>query len=370
MMEQERLRHKLMKARVKLLALISLTLLFAVFIVETNGQQSLSPKIAVAPHTFELDVFPGETRQEKIKVLNQSEAAIPISTRIIDFTAEEDSGRMVFDESAADLAVAARKWIAIENPDFILDPGETERVKLSIKIPEEAEPGGHYAIALFEATLPPFYFKEGQTRAIPSLGVLFLFSVKTFSLEPVPQGQKIEIVQFGIPRNQRMEKLERIMAAGLEIIPGVRAAEINIVEKVPSSFLLRVKNNDIFHHKLEGKLVVFDVFGKETGEAVIKKTTILPGKTREIPVEFKPEISRYGKWLPALASSFLVQNVPFGAYRVSLELAEEREDLTVDKALDFWAFPWKIILAPILLLGLLVVMRKRIKTALKILVRS
>ncbi|GAI37810.1 unnamed protein product, partial [marine sediment metagenome] len=113
--------------------------------------------LSVNPQIFELDVFPGEKHPKRINVGNLSEVAIPITVRVTDFTAAEDSGEMLFDESSQDPSFASRKWFEIENPNFILEPKETKKVHFTIEVPENAEPGGHYAVMLFEPRLPSFY---------------------------------------------------------------------------------------------------------------------------------------------------------------------------------------------------------------------
>ncbi|GAI47741.1 unnamed protein product, partial [marine sediment metagenome] len=160
----------------KRLVLISLISLILMFIDGGVTAQELSPTLGVAPHTFELDVLPGEERFEKIKVFNQSKMPIPISTGLTDFTAVDETGQMIFDKTSQDPSFASRFWFEIENPNFILDPGEMEEVKFKISVPENAEPGGKYAVMLFEPQLPSYYFEEGQPRAIPVIGVLFLIS--------------------------------------------------------------------------------------------------------------------------------------------------------------------------------------------------
>jgi len=352
---------------------LGLTILIAagvIFPYSLNAQGGVSPRISVAPHTFELDVFPGEVRKEKIKIFNQSQVAVPISVKVTDFTAEEESGQMLFDESAADPSIAARKWINLETSKFILDPGEKGTINFSIEVPENAEPGGHYAVVLLETTFPSFYFKEDYPRAVPTLGVLFLLSVKTFNLESVPQEKQIEIVEFGIPKEQRIENLEKTIAALTRVIPQVQAVEIEIAEKAPSDFILRIKNNDIFHHKLEGKLLILNAFGQKIGRAEIKRITILPGKTRRFPIKFELQIPSYLKWLPAPVAVFLIQNTFLGNYRAVLGLSEEKSGLVINRTMGFWIFSGRIILVLILLITLVLLMRKRIKAVLKVLVKS
>jgi len=343
--------------------------LILIFISGVDAQEKISPRISVAPHTFEIDVFPGEIIDEKIKVYNQSEVVIPVSARITGFEAENETGAMIFDETSQDISISASKWIKIENPKFILEPNKKRDIEFQIKVPENAEPGGHFAVALFEATFPSFYFKEGQPKVVPSVGVLFLLSVKTFTLEPVLKEEQIEVVEFLIPKEQRMNNLEGIITALFDMIPGAIAADINIVEKTPSNFVLRIKNNDIFHHKLEGKILVQNFFGKKIGESKIRKTTILPGKIREFPIEFEPETSTRLAWLPDFLSNFLIENTFLGSYKVVLGLEEQKTGLLVNQSISFFAFPWKIILIFLFFISLLFSGRKRIKLAAKSLIK-
>ena len=132
---------------------------------------------------------------------------------------------------------------------------------------------------------------------------------------------------------------------------------------------MRIKNNDIFHHKLEGKLLISNASGKLVGETEIRKTTILPGRIRKIPVEFEPEIPKRLKWLPSSISNFLIQNTPFGNYQVVLGLKEEKAGLLVDQGFSFFAFPWKIILCSLFFVVLAILGRKRVKIAIKALIK-
>ncbi len=181
----------------------------------------------------------------------------------------------------------------------------------------------------------------------------------------------IEIVEFSIPLEQRIENLEKALISFFQIIPKALAVGINIIEKAPSNFILRIKNNDIFHHKLEGKLLIYNIFGKTVGEVEIPRTTILPGKIRRLPVVFKTEIPSYFKWLPASISNFLVENTFFGKYQARSILTNE--NAIIEKGIVFWAFPWKIwiplgfIFSFFIFFG--VKYRKRIKLSLKALWR-
>jgi len=375
MNNKERDKIEVIEVLGKVLGAVGLVLVIIIggILISEVKAENVSPRLAVAPHTFELEVKRGQILEDRIKVLNQSEVAIPMKTKITDFTAEEETGKMLFDESAQDSSFASRFWIKIENPEFILDPWETETVKFSIEVPENAEPGGKYAVVLFEPQLPSFYFKEGQPRAIPVIGVLFLFSVEVEGLTR-PE-EPLTIVEFNIPENLHLRKLENLVAGVFGIFSEVWAAKeevFSIVETSHLPFTLRIKNNDIYHQKLGGKLLILASNGKIVGETEIQKTTILPGKIRKFPVEFEPNLSeKLEKYLPAKISDFISKNLLLGKYRAHLLLTTDYG--IIEKDLEFWAFPWKFGLSTVFILCIfflfLIKYRKRIKLAIRVLVR-
>ena len=345
-----------------------LVLVFLPFFIRGEGEI----KISVAPEIFELEVKRGEIFENKMKVLNSSQVPVPIETTVTNFGAQEESGVINFYEEPAkregedDISYNPRKWIKIENPNFILDAGEIEEVKFKIEIPENAEPDGHYAVALFEPKLPSFYFEKGAVQAIPKIGVLFLFKVKVEGLERTAEPPTI--VELSIPERFHLKKIEDIL---FKVVRAAEKEKFSIVQTSHLPFTLSVKNNDFYHIKPKGKLEVSNEDGKIVGETEIKEITILPGKTRKFPVEFKPDLPEiFKKYLPVSISDFISKNFLFGKYKAHLFL--KTEDNVIEKDIEFWAFPWKVALSLILIsfisLFFLLRYRKRIKSAIKILV--
>ena len=355
---------------------------FLFILIGAAKAKDISPRLSVSPHTFDLGVLPGEVITEKIKIINKSDIALPILVRTTDFTARDEIGGMSFDTLSQDISFASRKWIDIENPNFILEPDEARYVNFTISVPGNAEPGGHYAVMLFEPKMPSFYFKEAQSRAIPVIGVLFLFSVQTFTLEP-EEHQKLEVVEFSVPKEERLIALENLVSAAIAGVAQA-AAEVTITKKSPQNFTLRIKNNDIYHIKPFGKVLIYNIFGKKVGEAEVSQKTILPGKIRQFPIEFSPATPKYLNWMPASISNFLAQNFFFGRYQARLSL-QTRSPLTsevlqpnISFVLTFFSLPWQFwlgtILTLILILFLLIKYRvkykERILLSLKVLIRG
>lgn len=342
-------------------------ILFSLFAIGVNAQQASNLGLSVSPQIFELEVFQGQNLQEEIIVGNLSDVALPILVKTTDFTADDFSGEMEFDESLEDPIISSKKWFEVKTPNFILEPGERRKINFKISVPENAEPEGHYSAMLFEPQLPSYYFQPGQPKTIPVVGVLFMISVQNLSLEPENPGKPLEVAGFVIPEKEKSGNLERALASIASLISNASAADINILDESPSSFILQVKNNDIYHHKVSGKISIYNFWGKKVGETEIKTTTILPGKLREFPVALPVEIPEIFSWLPASVSNFLAKNTAFGKYSAVLNAGEEKNQIELSHKMNFWIFPWKLGFILTILVIPAILLRKRLSAAMKIL---
>ena len=173
---------------------IFLLLLFLSLGTTINAKAQSASNIMIAPHTLELNVRKGEEIKSRIKILNKGFQEMPFKVKIIDFTAEDESGKMIFENSES---VSPAKWIEVKDVNFILSSEETKVVNFTIKIPEDIEAGGYYATIIFEPQLPSIYFEKEKPRAIPEIGALILFAV---DMEGWTRDQNLSIIaEFSIP---------------------------------------------------------------------------------------------------------------------------------------------------------------------------
>ena len=353
------------------LIIILFSLIFFPILANAEGG---SIGLAVDPQKFELDVFPGENFDYKIKLRNLSDLAMPIKVRLADFNALDDSGEITFSEAES----VSSQWFKIENPEFILSPEEKKEIEFNISIPADAERGGYYNVMIFEPQMPSYYFKEGQPRAVPVIGVLFLISVKTLSIDGEEDLPKLQIVEFSIPKEERSVSLERF--ANIFSSKGLASAQstydpsvIPFAEKTPSFFSVKIKNNDYYHIKSSGKIVIYDIFGNKAGESSIDQKTILPGRTRSFKSAFLPEMPEYLKWLPASISNFFLNNFFIGQYQAEVVIEGSSpvsdENAGSTQRFPFVVFAWKFWLPVLTLLVLVLILRKRITEAFLALVK-
>jgi len=365
----------------KLFAIVSL---YIVFIGGVVGAKVTGPRLTVSPHTYDLVVEPGQRVEQTIKIANESEAVMPIKAKVVDFSAVDETGQMIFEPADENPLTDPKYWINIDNPDLMLSPNETAAVNFSLTVPGKAELGGYYTVIIFEPQLPSYYFIEGQPKAIPAVGVIFLISVRDPSLKE--SAEPFVIAEFGIPTKFRLQRLENALASIFGVFSKAYAQQeekLVIVENGFLGFSLRVRNNDIYHVKPLGKLEILTMAGKKVGERELARTTILPGLTRRFPVSFEPEIpAKLKERLPTAIINFISHNFLFGKYRarLTLQLENDKGELAIpytknslrQSEIEFWVFPWKLIIILIgilIFLMILILMRKRIGKAIKALLK-
>ena len=359
-------------------ALLCIAVFTCIFsIPKTTVQANNQIKLMIAPEIFELQLEKGEVYNGKIKIHNKGKGPMPLEAIASNFGAEEVSGTPVFynnlsDNEDDDILFNPRKWMEIENPNFILDPGETVNIKFSISVPESAEDGGHYTVIFFEPKISAsgsLYYNKSGVNIVPKIGTLLLISIG--ERKKPTDASFLTVSEFSIPEKFHLKKLEDSVINITGLVSTAYAETIksfSVVETSHLQFNLHIKNNDAYHIKPSGKLAILSNNGKLLGETEIRKTTILPGKTRQIPVEFNPEIPAIAKKLPGPLSNFISKNLFFGKYHASLIL--DVDGISKKEDLIFWIFPWKFFLAITFMLATLILMRKRIKRAITVLVRK
>lgn len=349
--------------------LVSVSLWLVLFSGISFAQETEPVTIGVYPPVFELQLEKGQIYQNQILLRNKSDLAIPISTDILNFTASDEIGGIGFSDTPLNTTnintndhenISGASWFHIENPNFILEPEKSQRIKFKINVPNEAANGGYYVSVLFKSRLPSYYFEKDAVETLPQIGVLFLISV----------GKKgeanFEIVELNVSKEKRIKTLEKLLRNVLD-------SDDIIVDGSRLSFILRVKNNDIYHLKPSGDLTIVSGSDKIIGEVKVKETTILPGKVRQFPIEFRPYLfEKLDRFLPSSLANFISENFYSGKYKAVLKLHGSGE---VEKVIDVWIFPWRFDIIILLAFSILCIIinytkQKRKRTPKEILRRT
>lgn len=288
---------------------VSLAFSFGIFAQNQPSAQSLE----VSPPSQELQADPGQTIVAKAKIRNKSRETLPLVVRVEDFTASGEEGQVALtDQGPYSLA----KWTVISPSSFSLAPGDEKEVMAKIKIPPNKVAGGYYGS--------------------------FVFSVKT------PQSQA-GIASVG----------QEIASLFLLKISGVVDEQLTLnslsapafSEFGPIPITMKFSNSGNIHTKVYGLVNISDMLGQKVADLVINQTNIFPGASR-------------------LVKTTLDKQLLFGKYNATAIMyygTTKNETLTAVGS--FTVIPYRIIALLIVLIIIFYKLRKRIRKAVKVLMK-
>lgn len=202
-------------------------------------------------------------------------------------------------------AYDASPWFQLESPDFFLNPGETRVVVAKLAVPNNAEPGGHYATIYFQSYVPMVTDLQTSAQLNARVGVIVLLTV-------------------------RGDVQEKVVTAGAVKAPGVQ------FEAGPTNLQVGIRNEGNVHVLPSGSITVRNVFGKKVKELFIPLGHSMPGTTRTYRQEWEhgPRIGIYR----------VESSITFGSQRTTIH----------PKSKTIVLFPLVIVIPVFVALGLLV----------------
>jgi hypothetical protein len=276
---------------------------------------SAAEGITVIPPRFELFGNPGDTVVEKVRVVNTTPNAISFGSTVEDFTAGDEEGTPSFiNRDEPDASYRMAKWITIEPSRFNV-PAGSERVVEAIRIPRNAEPGGHFASVIVRraGTEAP----AGGTSVESRIGSLILMRVSGAIKE------EASVEEF--------------------------TTESSFSQYGPVNFILRTKNTGNVHVAPKGNIVITNIFGRKVATIPLTSTTSLPGSVRKSVSEWS-EKNAIGRYTATLVAQYGQSN--------------SGEPKTFTASTTFVVFPlyliW-VILGVIVAVYLLITQRKNLK---------
>lgn len=334
----------------KIVRRIALLLLFAGITIAVSGisaHAQIAPSIAVNPEKFELSLSRGETHAEVVKITNTGKDSLPIHLRPVRWEARDEVGGINFVSTPEDPSFDIARWMKLGKNDFILKPGETERVPVTITVPKNAEPGGKYGAMFIEPTLPEFYFSKDEPHVLPQIGVLFLVTIPVVSLEgqqaPSVAFEQLSVEGRSSALSGAFSRIASLFRQPLRAFAAQTPVSVDVLSRKASSFVLRVRNDGSTHVRPSGTVTVHNLFGAEIARAELPPTTILPGKIRQFPVKLE---SKNIPFLPQVVE----QQLAFGRYTATVVLQGVGTEPLL-KTLSYWIFPWQGLLVALATLG-------------------
>lgn len=284
-----------------------LALVLATSFVTSTHAEDVKLGLSVSPSLKEANVKPGEKFSDIIKITNTSSTDVNVEVTLQDFRAKNEEGDKLFlGEENNDNPYALVKWIKIEKT-FSLKQNETKEIDYTINVPADAEPGGHYAVILFQPKLKNQGAVASSGTVIePIIGTTLLVTVEG----DIKYGAKI--VEFSTGKN-------------------LYTGTTNVV-----NFVTRFQNLSSVHVKPVGTIEITNFMGK-----VVYKMNVNENQTNVL----SDSIRRYeNSWTSAYG---------FGPYKAKLTL-NYGEGKTISSMLSFWIIPWRETLIGLIVLILVI----------------
>lgn len=220
------------------------------------AQDALS--VTVTPPLFQLSIGPGEEWSSSIKVVNNNPYEVAYAAQVVDFRQDGETGQSTFiplveqfadDPTQSD---SLARWIVISPEPVLIPPGKSGEIPFTVRIPEFASPGGHYAAIMIGP----------KTNDDPSLGSRMKISSYVTSLLFVRI--KGDVHERGRIREFTSEK--------------------TLYQTPEAKFVLRFENLGNTHLRPTGAIEIYNMWGKERGEVLINEKSgfgnVLPSSIR------------------------------------------------------------------------------------------
>lgn len=302
------------------LAALGLTLIavamnpVASMVLAASSARGTGQALEIAPPLENISGDPGEKITLTIQLRDVAKTDLIVTEEINDFVANgEDGTPKILIKNNDDNPYSIKDWIS-PLPSFTIKPGDIQTLKITINIPQDASPGGHYGVIRFTGTPPKL--KGTGVSLSASLGALILLRVNG------PVKEKLSLEEFSTSQNGKAGKF---------------------FESSPIDFVERINNSGNIHEEPTGHITVKNMFGKTVAglNVNLPPRNILPASTR--------------KFTQPLDKTVLGNKRLFGRYTADLQLTygSGKDKKTINTQISFWIIPYRLIGAVILTLIIL-----------------
>ncbi len=301
--------------------IISLTLLL-VFLWSGETQA-----VSISPPVIEIEADPGNSIERSIEINNETneERVYTIGVKKFEMIGEEGKQKFMPVSEEGDFGLTS--WIKYAENKITVPSKSTGKLKFTINVPLDADPGGHYA---------SIYFNTGKAN----------LSESTNSAVGV-EAQVNSLVLLRVSG----EVIEKAELESFEMDGGK-----TLLYRLPANFVLRLKNSGNIHIKPKGNIEIKNLFGKRVSliDANPIKSRVLPKSIRKIETQWGADYQSgqgLSTSLRANAANFIRElkyeynNYAFGRYTAKMDVVYGKGNGNLlTREISFWVFPWKIII--------------------------
>jgi len=265
--------------------------------------------LEIAPPVMTLNGNPGQKVVVQINLRDVASDSLNVTNQVNDFVAAGEDGtpKILLDNKEED-PYSMKSWFATI-PSFLMIPRQIKTLPVTINVPANASPGGHYAVIRFTGK-PPTLNGTGVSLSA-SLGALVLFTVNGKTTE------KLSVDELSVSHNGKTGTL---------------------LEAAPLTFTEKFKNSGNIHEEPTGQVVIKDMFGKTVGAVNINTPprNILPQSIRKFSQPFD--------------STVIGNKKLFGHYHADLKVTYGANHQVLTTTLAFWVLPIRLIITVIVVL--------------------
>ncbi len=283
------------------------------------AQTSLS--IGVAPTSKVLKLSPGETYSDEIVYWNLSQEAGTYRVFISGFQQiENQPGTAVIltEEEDALVDYSASKWVTVSKDILELEPNKNIKLQYTIKVPTDTT-NGEFNVEIF--LISENAYQQQGTAAFTNLAA----------------GTPI-LIQIGDDYVQNAELLRFI-------------ADKKVYEKINVDFLTTIKNLGDMHITPTGEILIENIFGQEVARIPFNKNA--KSLLRDTLGNYTDNWTQSGYLSPNKA----IAVGPMKAKLMVTYRSFQPGFAVLGSEATFWIIPWKIILAILAAILLVIIVR-------------
>jgi len=263
--------------------------------------------LMVMPARQEIEVDPGETTAITVNFYNQSNSPISGFFKTADFIVEDNQGtpKLIENPSDAPSKYSASSWISFLYDRATLPSNDKVSLQATIKVPEDAHPGGRYVAVFFEqATNIGLSTKNSDDVG---MGTSSRIASLTYIKVKGPTSEKAFISRFFAPF---------------------------FFEYGPIKLTVDIINRGDYHITPNALITMSNMFKSPVDQKTIKPKNIFPETSRTYEIELGK------KWMA-------------GRYKIDFSGSYGTKGQALATSAYVWVFPWKAGAAIILTLAVI-----------------
>jgi len=208
---------------------------------------------------------PGEVKEAKVNVVNQSDQSVEVKIYPVDAVTTKDGAFAPQPEDREKIDVGA--WTTISVSELSLEPKETKAVDFTIKVPENAEVGDHMGAIIVQGKEAPAAGEGTTMQVVSRVGARIYLTV------PGETIKELELKEF----SWKMEENQAV-------------------------FYLTLANKGNVRISPKGKIEIKDKSGQIVDEMKITEREVFPKDTIVLPTKWEKTMA--GKFIALATVSY------------------------------------------------------------------